>query len=370
MAAKKSYGSKSGVEKDSFVLLKDQIKNRNLAPVYLFTGEERFLVDYYIGEIKRLILENDPAGMNLILFEGKTDAGDLEDACDTFPIFAERKMVLVRNSAFFTLKGKDSKKEDTQSEASQEGSEEEHTPAGSKGQERLKNYLAQIPSSTCLVFDENQVDKRSGLYKQTVKYGLAVEFGRQKPDELVRWVMRGFKQQGKNINPEAARFMVDSGEEDMYFLRGEILKISAYTGDRQDVGLEDIRLVGTTTIKSVIFSLLDALSEKNGGRAIKLLDDLLEIKEPEQKILFMIAKQTGEQLKLKKLLASRVRPEECLRYFPGKHPYAMKLLIQQAERANPDVLSRLLKNCMEADTAVKTGKMSARLALELLISRV
>ena len=81
----------------------------------------------------------------------------------TFPVFADKKLVLVKNSQLFR-KGKGANDSDAGS-----GEEEE---SGNKNQEILKDYIPQIPESTCLLFIENNVDKRLGVYKSVAKHGL------------------------------------------------------------------------------------------------------------------------------------------------------------------------------------------------------
>jgi DNA polymerase-3 subunit delta len=352
--------------------LKSQIKNKKPARVYLFHGNEPFLIDYYIGEIKKLVLQNDETGLNFSSFENKTDINDIIDACDTFPVFADKKLVLVKNSSLFTAKTKKDAALAT-GEASLNGEEshaEDGAGVGSKAQEALKQYIPDIPETTCLVFCETQVDKRLGAYKQIARHGIALEFNRLSERELISWVAKGFKTMGKIITEEAAQHFVTLSEPDMYALKNEMLKINAYAGIRKEITFEDIKLMTTPTIKSVIFDLLDAVAEQNASRALSLLSDMLSIKEPEQKILSMLSKQTGEILKLKCLMKKGASQTDINKFFQGKHPYALKMLISQAQKIDEDYLRKLLKGCMEAEVSYKKGLIGARLSLETLLSRI
>ncbi len=371
----KSTGSKSfKKEKNTEVLsvLKDHIKNKQPARVYLFHGEERFLIDYYVGELKKLVLENDN-GLNLSIFENKVDIRDLIDACDTFPAFSDRKLVLVKNSGLFHNKvkkeapaavdeGDEKVVENTETDSSSE--------VGNKAQEALKTYIPEIPETTCLIFIETQVDKRLGAYKQIAKYGLAAEFNRLGISELIPWVIKGVRQSGKAITEEAAQHLVDMSEPDMYSLKNEIMKLCAYAGERKEISLGDVRLMATPTIKSIIFDLLDAVARKDAPRALQLLTDMLVLKEPEQKILSMLSKQTGELLKLKTLLRKGASQLQIGQYFQGKHPYALKMLMGQAQSMDEKYLKELLKGCMEAEVRYKKGLMDSKLSLEVLLGKI
>lgn len=368
MKASNSYrGSR---DKGSLEILKNQLKSKNPAKMYLFSGEESFLIDYYVGEVKDLLLKGDSASLNLIVFENRFNIDDLIDACDTFPIMAERRLVIVKNSGLFNSKSKKKSNSEGQEESDEATDEKIDTPSGNRALDALNNYLSQIPETTCLVFVEKQIDKRLKAYKQAAKYGLVLDFSRVKPGELVPWVMKGMKSMGKVITPEAAQYLVTISDPDMYTLRNEIFKLASYVDPNKEVTLQDVKLLAIPTIKSVIFDLLDAVARKDSARALTILNDILILKEPEQKILSMLSKQTGEILKLKILMEDRASQSQINEVFRGKHPYAMKIMTQQASRMDTDYLKRLLKSCMDAEITYKKGLMPPRLALELLLERI
>lgn len=370
----KNYGSKS-FDKDknseSLAVLKDNIKSKTPGRVYLFHGNEPFLIDHYVSELKKLVLENDSHGLNLSTFENKVKIGDLIDCCDTFPVFAEKKLVIVKNSLLFFNKSKKeaqpSNDEDNDEEQESSG---KSADASNKPQDVLKQYIPELPDTTCLIFIESQVDKRLGAYKQLTKHGLVIELNKLSQRELVPWVLKGARQLGKSMSEEAAQYLVTVSEPDMYALKNEILKLSAYKGEIKEISLSDVKLLATATIKSVIFDLLDAVAQKNSQKALSLLADMLALKEPEQKILSMLSKQTGEILKLKYLLKSNASQTDINQYFPGKHPYALKMLVNQAQGMDESYLKELLKGCMEAETGYKKGKIAAKLSLEVLMASV
>lgn len=356
------------INKESLDRIKDQLKNKNISRVYLFHGSEPFLIDHYAGELKKLILGNDNQSLNLASFEGKIEIDDLIDACDTFPVFAEKKLVIVKNSGLFY--GKPKKNTETNEDKATEKENPKTMVYGSRAQETLSEYIPDIPETTCLVFIENNVDKRLKVFKQLSKYGTVLEFNRNNPKYLVPWVIKGMNSLGKRISDEAAGYLVAISNPDMYTLRNEIFKLASYAADREEVTLEDVKLLAVPTIKSVIFDLLDAVARKNTQRALAILDDILSLKEPEQKIFAMLSKQTGELLKLKLMMENRASQAEINRYFQGKHPYAMKIMTEQAGSMSASYLKKLLSSLMEAEANYKKGLIDPRLALEVLIEEL
>ncbi|NLU31819.1 MAG: DNA polymerase III subunit delta [Clostridiaceae bacterium] len=371
-----SYGARRKPEaKNQLSVLKAQLKTGSLKGVYLFSGNERFLLDYYVDEIIKTALKDDKSGLNLARFEGRIDVEKLIDACDTYPVFSDRKVVLVRKSNLLAAKKKAASKQDE--EVPEEGfgegsaySEPNEPAAGSKAQEALREYIPNMPETTCLVMMEDSVDKRSGLYKTIEKHGLHIHQDHLSEEELFNWVVKGFRQSKKTIHPDAVHYLIAISDPDMYSLRNEIFKIIQYTGEREKVTLDDVRAVATVTIKSMIFDLMDAVAARDRAKAMSYLDDMLSLKEPEQKILAMISKQTGEILKLRLMMDRHIPSSRISRYLPGKHPYVLRKLTEQAERSDSAFLAGFLKKCSECDYAWKTGKMSPRLSLEMLFSNL
>ena len=319
-----------------------------------------------------MILEDDNESLNLTIFEDKINIDDIIDACDTFPVFAERKLVIVKNSGLFFSKSKNNTASSNDEDITGEDDfiPEKKTRIKNKPHDTLSEYISDIPDTTCLIFVESNADKRLKIYKQVAANGLALEFKRNKPSELVPWVIKGMKSCNKVIGYEAAQYLVAISEPDMYTLRNEIFKLADYAGDRKEVTLEDVKLMAVPTIKSVIFDLLDAVAKKDIPGSLSILNDIIALKEPEQKILAMLSKQMGEILKLKLLMEERATQAQINQYFQGKHPYAVKIMTEQARMMSVEYLQNILKNCMEAEENYKKGLIEPKLALELLIEKI
>jgi len=330
------------------------------------------LIDYYVKALKDLILEGDNGGLNLTVFEDSIDIDDVIDACETFPVFAPRKLVIVKNSGLFYSKTKKNTASSDKDDASEEDDVKPSTETRpeNKRQAALTEYIPNIPDTTCLIFIESQADKRLKPYKQVVSYGLALEFNRNKPAELVPWVIKGMKSLNKVIDYDAAQYLVAISEPDMYTLRNEIFKLADYAGDRKEITLNDVKQMAIPTIKSVIFDLLDAVAKKDVSQSLNILNEIIALKEPEQKILAMLSKQMGEMLKLKLLMEDGATQVQINQYFQGKHPYALKIMTQQATGMSVEFLRNMLGKCMEAEENYKKGLIEPKLALELLLEKI
>lgn len=333
----------------SIDVLKDDIKNSKFKKLYLFYGHEEFLKKYYLESIEKAILENDLSAMNKIVLEGKFDIGKIEEACETMPVFSEKKLVLVKNSGLFKS-GKD-------------GAKQQST------KDQLIDYLKNLPSYTVLVFYEEEIDKRLKTVDVVKKNGLVLEFSFQKPAELVKWVTKALDSHKKDISVEDASYLIEICEQGMTEILNEANKLVMFVGDRSRITAEDIEKVCIKSVKSRIFDLTDAVAEKNLDKALKLLNDMIILREPLPKILFMITRQLRHVLEMKLLNMEGMNIKDACAKI-GITPYAGGKVSSQAKRFTTDKLKEGIKEAFELDLAIKTGRINDRVAAELLINKL
>ena len=318
--------------------LNQDIKDHTFKPVYLLFGEEAFLRNSYKKRLQEAIVGDDT--MNLSRFEGKgTDADELIRLADTMPFFAERRLILVEDSGFFK-----------------------------NASEALVQYLPSMPDTTCLVFVESEVDKRSKLYKKVKSLGYAAEMGRQDAAQLGRWAGGILSKEGKKITGHTMELFLSMAGDDMENIRMELEKLISYTWGREVITDEDVEAVCTVRVSNRIFEMVSAIVNQQTRRAMELYEDLLTLKEPPMRILFLIARQFNQLLQVKELtekglerktIASRLKLQ----------PFVVGKVIPQARQFSRDQILSYVNLCVEAEEAVKTGRLSDRLAVELLITR-
>jgi DNA polymerase III subunit delta len=335
----------------SIDLLKDDIKNKKIKNLYLFYGPEEYLTKYYLESIEKLLLSEDMKTLNRIILDGKVDIKKIIEACETMPVFSEKKVVIVKNSGL--LKAKKKTEDDSK---------------GKGADDSLSSYLTGMPEYTCLIFYEEEIDKRVKVIDTIKKNGLIVEFSFQKPAELVRWVVKAFKSYGKDIDTFSASQFVENCEQGMTEILNEINKVALYLGDKTKVTDSVIEKICTKSIKGRIFDLTDAIAEKNAGKSLKLLNDMIVLKEPIPKILFMITRQFRQILEMK-LLNNEGLNTSLSASKMGITPYAAGKIAKQTKSFDVETLKEAIEESLEMDLAIKTGKIDERIAVELLISR-
>lgn len=317
--------------------LNEDIKTGKFHPVYLLYGEEAYLKNQYKTRLKKAILPEEDT-MNFSSFEGKgTDVRQIIDQADTVPFFAEHRLILVENSGFFK-----------------------------NACPELADYLPSMPRETILIFVENEVDKRSRMFKAVKSGGRIVEMARQDQRTLSAWVQGMLKKEGRNITRDALTLFLEKAGDDMENISNELEKLLSYTADQEVIEAGDVEAICTVTTESRIFDMIRALAEKKQRKALELYYDLLALKEPPMRILFLIARQFNQMLQVKDLRDQGL-DGKTIASRSGLAPFAARRSLEQSSSFSKDELRRAVEDCVGAEEAVKTGKLGDRLAVEMLI---
>ena len=318
--------------------INEDIKSGQYKKVYLLYGEESFLKQSYKKKLKEAVAGDDT--MNYNYFEGKgLDVNELISLSDTMPFFSDKRLIIIEDSGFFK----------TSSEA-------------------LADYLPMIPDTTCIVFVEDAVDKRNRLFKKVKELGHAAEMKRQDSAQLARWAGTILAQNGRKITGSTMNLFLERTGDDMENIRMELEKLISYTMGSDVVTTEDVEAVTTVQVTNKIFDMVNAIVTRKTRLAMDLYEDLLTLKEPPMRILFLIARQFNQLLLVKEMTAKGTDRGTIASKLKIPPFVAGKVSAQAGAFTREQILS-YVKGCVEAEEAVKTGKMNDRMAVDLLITR-
>lgn len=318
----------------------EDIKEGNFRQAYLLYGEERFLRRQYREKL-RAALCADGDSMNVHFYEGKdVPVGEIIDLAETLPFLAQRRVIFITDSGLFKAGG-----------------------------EKMAEYLAAPNETTFFVFTESEVDKRSKLYKTVHSKGYAAEFGAQDENTLKRWVAGLLARDGKKISESTVQLLLAKTGTDMDNIRMELEKLTCYCMDREIITAEDVENICTTRISNHIFDMINAISEKQQKKALELYYDLLALKEPPMRILFLIARQCNILLQAKELKAKGY-DNRTIGSKIGLPPFIVQKNLNQAAKFKTSTLRNAVTQCVEAEEAVKQGRMNDRMSVEILILNV
>ncbi len=318
-------------------MLAEDIKNGNFKNSYLLCGEEAYLRTQYKNRLKNALA--DPTDtMNLSHFQGKgINPNEIIDLAETLPFFAERRLILIEDSGFFKNKC-----------------------------DELADYLPHMPETTCLLFVETEVDKRNRLYKAVKASGRVVEFQVQDERTLMKWILGTLKKENKKITEATLQLFLERTGTDMENISMELEKLLSFTADRDIITSQDVEEICTLQTTNQIFDMIRAIAEKNQKLALNLYYDLLALKEPPMRILFLIARQFN-QLLLVKSLAAKGYDKTAIASKAQIAPFIAGRCMQQARSFTERQLKEAVRDCVDSEEAVKTGRISDVMSVELLI---
>ncbi len=323
----------------------DDIRTGSFRQIYLLYGPEDYLKKQYRDKLKTALSDGGgmmSAGddMNLTVYEGKeTNPREVIDLAETLPFFAERRVIVIEKSGFFK-----------------------------NACEELAEYLGQVAPQTCLLFVEEEVDKRSKMYKAAKKYGAVVEFAAQNEELLTRWIVTRLKKEGKNITGSVLQLFLGRTGTDMGNIDRELEKLVCYTMGRDVITAEDVNAVVTEQTQNKVFEMVNAIAEHNQRKALDLYYDLLTLKEPPMLILYLISRQFLILFHLRDMSAKGF-DNKTMAQKAGIPPFAVRRSVMQAKGFTAEQLKQALCDAAELEEAVKTGKMNDQMAVELFLVR-
>ncbi len=320
-------------------MLAEDIKNGSFKTSYLLYGEETYLLNQYKNRMKRALTVPDDT-MNFTHFEGKSIApAEIISISDTLPFFAKHRLILIEDSGFFK-----------------------------NNCDELADYIPHVPDTSCLLFAETEVDKRTRLYKAVQKYGRVTKFQTQDENILVKWILSILQKENKKITEATLQLFLERSGTDMENIRMELEKLLSYTEGKDIIASEDVMEICTMQTTGQIFEMIRAIAEKKQRLALDLYYDLLALKEPPMRILFLIARQF-HQLLLVKSLTARGMDKAGIASRVKVAPFIAGRLIHQSRSFTLKQLEEAVKDCVETEEAVKTGRINDTLSVELLIVR-
>lgn len=215
----------------------------------------------------------------------------------------------------------------------------------------------------CVVF-YGDFQKRSRIYKLVQKYGECISCEKKKEYEVLSWCAKIFKENDIEITNSDINYLISLCGTDKLMLKNEVDKLVCYAIETKKISKQDIDMLSIRTSDVIIFDLTDSLGNKNFKQALNALNDLLENKEPIQKIVIMIAKH------FKSLLVAKIAMQQnrnVMDELSTKSAYASSKYQNQAKAFSVDELKNILLQLAKLDIDSKTGMIDLKIGLEKVI---
>lgn len=325
-------------------LIRD-LKNGEFAPLYIISGEETYLKEYYLRQLREKVVDPAFADFNLIEFEGKgLTVEQLTEAIDSYPAMSEKKLIIVSDFDLFK------------------------PPAGFS--DVLPGILGDLPEYVCLVFYydvlDGKPDKRTKLYKTLEKTACFAEFSHQEERELVAWLERRARALGCSIAPEDASYMIFLCGNSMTNLAGEMEKAAAHT-TTGIIKKYNIDTVCSPVLDAVVFDLTDAITAGKFDRAVTLVGELIAQKNSEVMIFTTITRHIQRLYAAKLCAEARAGDKQLMEMIGSKSPYYARQIQNAARRVSLSWLRHAASICARTDSALKGSAVDRQKQIELAL---
>lgn len=305
------------------------IKSNSIKRLYLITGEEVFLEEYYLKDLINCVTDNNSDDFNtMVISREETDELSVSSFVDSYPLMSEKKILIIKNTGVL-----------------KKATEEE--------KRFWPKLLEDIPDYAVIVFYENEIDKRNAIYKSIAKNGYIAEFAYQSGSALNAWVNKIFKSNQKQIDSDLIEYLISSCNPGMINIKTEIEKLISYKKDNPQITKHDIDVLVTKSLESRVFDMAEDIAKGDVKSAQNKLEDIKKLNTKPVEILPAIFSKFYNYKKIKSMeymppghIAAKLKSRE---FFVKKDLSIIKNLSKQQ-------LDEIIKLCQMADFKIKSGQ--------------
>ena len=315
--------------------------------LFLITGDDEYTKSKSLEDLKSHF-NNLEKGINFLSFD-KENISLLSSELTTYSFFNDKKLIVV--------KAPSSRKQD---DSAQEDVEAETKKSDWFSDELKDNILNMIEDITLVFYDEGS--SKGKLYNFVSKNGTVIACMKDKPFELVKWVFDYCKNQNVVISKQDATHLAEISGNNKQLLVNELSKLLDYI-DNRIITKEDIDKMCIRTPETIVFDLTDSMGTKNYKKSLIVLDELLDNKEPIQKLLIIITKHFKSLLLTKACLMQNKNVETEL----GIKSYPAMKYKSQASNFTLDELIKKFEDLANLDLNSKIGNIDIKVGLQSII---
>jgi DNA polymerase-3 subunit delta len=326
--------------------------------LYILYGLDDFSLNQAVEKIKADLGDREMVATSTTSLEGKNlTLSELRNKCGAAPFLSSHRLVIVDG-----LLGRFEVKQ------SRPRSGRGKSGNGLGEWEDLVSYIKQMPETTVLMLVDGEMKGQNPLLKRLSPLAEVRTFPLLRGSDLKAWIQRRVKEEGGEITPQAVNLLAELIGGDLWAMNGEIQKLLLYSQGRP-ISEGDVRQLVSYIQEANIFALVDAVAEGRIELAQRILHRLYDDGVAPTYILVMITRQfrlIAQARELGKGL-SRLQIQDRLGL---KQSYVVDKTLGQAKLYDFEGVKRAYDKLLETDLAIKTGKYSDKLALELLVTEL
>lgn len=332
--------------------LKAKIKSGSVAGAYLFYGDEAYMKDHYVSQLRKTVLSAPVPEFNYSVYEAdKLDTEKLAEEAYMLPLMADYKMAEIQAVSVSSLTGAVSAS--------------------------LADIISDLPEYFMLLFtvrsgedEEKAIEKKdaSPFVAAMRDYGNIVKFEAESGNKLLTWMNRHFTAGGTPADRAVLENMVTVCGNDMYLLAGEIKKLCAYCGSRQAT-VQDVEKVCCANESYKVYDLSRAVIDGDMVRAGKIFASLRFASADPIMILGALSKTFSDMLLTLEGLNSG-KSYSAIASDLKSYDFVIKRYAAVASKRGSKFLANAVSVCAAADKHLKSFRGDPYTVLETAVYRI
>ena len=315
------------------------IESGKFEKIYLLCGDEPYLIKLYRDKLKKAIIPESES-LNYAYYDNVNDNFDkIRDFADTMPFFGDRRLIIIDKASAF------------------------------KKDWGLADYVPDIPETTTIVIADEDVDKRSRLYKAIQKHGAIMELKKPGLSDIKSFVAGRLKKAGKNITVQNCDYFVECVGDDLNTLANEADKCIAHAGSKDQVDRSDIDAVCSMQIENKIFDMVDAIIRHDADTVYRLYGDLMALRENQFGIMAVIRRNYNQLLVIRELMDSGCSAAETASR-TKMADWLVRKKMQSVKSYDAERLKKAIERIADTEYSIKTGDMDQEIGTEIMLANL
>ncbi|SFC62265.1 DNA polymerase III subunit delta [Clostridium uliginosum] len=334
----------------NYEVFEREIEKGNIKDSYIFCGLDEELIKDGINSIIKKTIGEDKDNLNLIKIDGmKTNFDEIMNACETFPLMSEKKVVFVYRANFLRDKSDE---------------------ASNNIYKYINDYVSNLPPYTILIMYYLFNDKRERANKNKKINSLdklitVVNCDKLRRDAYIKKISDIFKDKNKEIGKIELMYFSERVQNNFDIIKREIDKLISYTEGRE-IKKEDINLLISNTGEEDVFDLVELIAQRKIELAMDIMKDILHKSDQHMLIISNLERQFEKLYEIKIGLNEGKKIHDFMSQL--KLPqFVCEKLVMQSHRFTEKQLSGIIKLCVNTEKNLKSSGLDKTMEMELLL---
>ena len=313
-----------------------------VAPLYLISGDEPFLLEQAYSFLKGTLLEPHDIDFNFQVFHGaELDIESLIDSLQVLPMMSARRVVILKEAE---------EMKDSQWEA-------------------LAPFFLKPIDSTVFAIFASRVDKRKKIFKVLVETGTVLEFKKPFENQIPSWIRYIAKNLALEIDDEAIHETHRRVGSHLLEIESALKSLRDFIGEKRRLTQTDVESFLSQTREESIFDLVASLGHGDRVKSLELLVNVLDQGQNEVGLISLLARHFRILFQLKRNQTQGLHGARLAQALQIP-PYFLNQYLEQGRVWSENQLMQILVILSTTDRALKSSPLAGHLWLESLILQV